>query len=380
MAARTLHEERMRMALRAAELGRGRTRPNPIVGCVIAKGAEIVSVGHHERAGGPHAEIVALQKAGARARGADVYVTLEPHDHHGKTPPCTEALIAAGVKRVFVGVKDPNPLVSGRGIARLRKAGIAVELVLEAECAAANEAWFKFIQTGRPWVVLKAAATLDGALATAAGDSRWVTGEAARAEVHKLRDSLDAIVVGIGTALADDPRLNARLPEHPEKQFKGRTIRGVQGRDPVRVVVDTHARLPPEARMLTQRSEAPTLVAVGPKAPVKRLRALEAAGAEIVRCELDRGGRVSLESLLAELAKRDLVSLLVEGGAALHGAFLESGLWDELLLFLAPKLAGKGALTWAGFPGATAMAQARPVVVRSVERIGVDWLVRARRG
>lgn len=369
--------ELMRTALRAAAFGRGRTHPNPIVGAVVARGGRPIAVGHHARAGGPHAEVVALEAAGARAKGADLYVTLEPCDHWGKTPPCTQAVIAAGVKRVFVGAIDPNPLVSGRGVTRLREAGLEVRTgLLGPECEAANEPWFKFITRKLPWVALKAAATLDGALATAAGDSRWVTGETARTEVHKLRDSLDAVVVGVGTALADDPRLNVRLPAHPE--LPGVSIRGVPPRDPVRVVVDSRARLPPEARMLAQRSEAPTLVAVGPKAKAAALKGLERAGAQLLRCAAGPGGRVDLDDLLAQLGHRGLTSLLVEGGAALHGAFLQAGLWDELFLFLAPKLAGKGALGWAGFPGPTAMAQASRLDVRSVERVGEDWLVRAR--
>jgi len=192
----------MREALTEAERGRGRTHPNPIVGALVVAGGRVIARGHHERAGGPHAEVVALRKAGERARGADLYVTLEPCNHHGRTPPCTDAILAAGVRRVVVGSIDPNPLVHGRGIRRIRSAGVRIDTgVLQAECDGANEQWFKFITRKLPWVALKAAVTLDGKLATRSGDSRWLTGAAARARVHELRDRLDAVLIGIGTAL-----------------------------------------------------------------------------------------------------------------------------------------------------------------------------------
>ena len=369
----TADEGFMYDALEQAERGRGRTHPNPIVGAVIAKGGRVIAEGFHARAGGPHAEVVALKKAGAQARGADLYVNLEPCDHHGRTPPCTEAVLAAGVKRVFVGSIDPNPLVRGKGVKRLRAAGVAVKTgVLGPICDAVNEQWFKFITKRMPWVLLKAAVTLDGQLATAAGDSRWVTGSASRQLVHRLRDELDCVLVGVGTALADDPRLTSR----PE------SFGGAQGsaRDPARVVVDSLARLPPTARMLTERSQAPTLLAVTTKAPRRRVDALEQAGAVVVSCGADDRGRVDLPDLLQQLAARGLTSALVEGGAAIHGSFLEQKLWDELCLFVAPKLAGAGGRGWAGFAGVTAMAHALPLRFTSVELQGdgPDLLIRAR--
>src|SRR5712671_7612085 len=330
----------MALALQEAAKGLGRTHPNPVVGAVVARGGRVLGVGHHERAGGPHAEVAALRQAGRAARGADLYVTLEPCNHQGRTPPCTDAILEAGIARVFVGSIDPNPLVRGRGVRRLRSAGIEVRTgVLREACDAANETWFKFITRKLPWVVLKAAVTLDGKLAAASGDSRWVTGSRARAMVHGLRDELDAVLVGIGTALADDPRLTAR---------------GRGQRDPVRVVVDSAARLPPDARVLRQRSAAPTLVACTLRAPAARVKALQRAGAEIVRCQ-SRDGRVDLKDLLERLAGRGLTSVLVEGGAAIHGSFLTGRLWDELYLFIAPKVAGGNAPSWAGFPGARRM-------------------------
>ncbi len=315
----------MRLALAEAEKGRGRTHPNPVVGALVVRGSRIISRGHHERAGGPHSEVVALRKAGARARGADLYVTLEPCNHRGRTPPCTEAILASGVKRVFYGSDDPNPLVEGHGARRLRRAGLTVVGgVLRAQCDASNEQWFKFITTGLPWVVLKAAVTLDGKLATRAGDSKWISSEESRALVHEWRNRLDAVLVGAGTVRADDPRL---------------TVRGVPGgRNPVRVVLGTP---PKDARLLRKAGE--TIVAEGP-----------------------------LKRVLRNLAARGLTSVLVEGGARVHGEFLRTGLWDELRLFVAPKIFGRDALSWAG------LAEAREAELRSVTRVGPDVLLTLR--
>jgi diaminohydroxyphosphoribosylaminopyrimidine deaminase/5-amino-6-(5-phosphoribosylamino)uracil reductase len=259
----------MTRALAEAELGRGRTHPNPIVGALVVSGGKVIAAGHHQKAGGPHAEVAALSKAGERARGADLYVTLEPCDHYGRTPPCTETIVASGIRRVLIGSVDPNPLVHGRGIRRLRAGGIQVEVgVLESACAAANEMWFKFITRKLPWVALKAAVTLDGKLASSSGDSRWVSGATSRVLAHVLRDELDAVLIGIGTALRDDPRLTVRLP--PAGKSRAGARHGPP-RDPVRVVVDSQARLPPTARMLRQRSGAATLIACTLRAPASRL-------------------------------------------------------------------------------------------------------------
>jgi diaminohydroxyphosphoribosylaminopyrimidine deaminase / 5-amino-6-(5-phosphoribosylamino)uracil reductase len=354
----------MREALAEAERGRGRTHPNPIVGALVLRDGRVVARGHHERAGGPHAEIVALRKAGARARGADLYVTLEPCNHHGRTPPCTEAIFAAGVRRVVVGSVDPNPLVHGRGIRRMRAAGVQVEVgILGDECDRANEQWFKFITRKLPWVVLKAAVTLDGKLATRSGDSRWVTGPTARARVHELRDRLDAVLVGIDTVLADDPRLTARGPGQ---------------RDPARIVVDSQARLPPTARVLAERSSAGTIVAVTLAAPPARVRALERRGATILRCRHDRDGRIVLRDALRRIAAEGLTTVLVEGGARIHGSFLRERLWDELLLFVAPKVLGEDARSWAGTPAPASMGRALEARITGTDRLGPDLLVMAR--
>ena len=365
----------MALALAEAELGRGRTHPNPIVGALVVSGGKVIARGHHEKAGGPHAEVVALGKAGARARGAELYVTLEPCNHYGRTPPCTQPILASGIRRVVIGSIDPNPLVHGRGIQRLRSGGVRVEAgVLGDACDAANEMWFKFITRRMPWVALKAAVTLDGKLATSSGDSRWVTGRTARLLGHVLRDELDAVLIGVGTALHDDPRLTVRLPE----AGAARTGAARPPRDPVRIVVDSTARLPPTARILRQRSGAATLVACTLRAPAKRLKALQGAGAEIVRCRSDASGRVDLKDLLRRLAGRGLTSVLVEGGASIHGSFLARALWDELYLFLAPKLLGRNGVSWVGLDGPPAMSKSLQLRVLDHRRLGDDLLVTAR--
>jgi len=356
---RAVAEFFMRLALREAEKGLGRTSPNPAVGAVLVKNGRVVARGHHARAGGPHAEVVALRRAGARARGADLYTTLEPCDHHGRTPPCSVAILEAGVRRAYVGSRDPNPLVNGRGLSRLRRGGVEVVVgVLASECDALNAHWFRFITARRPYVTLKAAVTLDGMLATRTGDSRWVSGPEARAWVHRLRDRVDAVLVGAGTARADDPRLTARLPA-------GR------GRDPIRVVLDTDLSLPPRLALFHPDSPAPTLVAHA-SGRARRF----GPGVELVACRRGPGG-VDLRDLLAKLAARGVTHLLVEGGAEVNARFLGAGLVDRLALFVAPRIAG-GGRSWVAGEGVARMAEALRLEELTVERIGADLLVTGR--
>ena len=356
---RAVAEFFMRLALREARRGLGRTSPNPAVGAVLVRNGRVVARGHHARAGAPHAEVVAIRRAGARARGADLYTTLEPCNHWGRTPPCSLAIIEAGVRRVFVGSRDPNPLVIGQGLRRLRRARVrVVPGVLRAECDAVNAEWLRFITAGRPHVTLKAAVTLDGKIAAAGGDSRWVTGPEARARAHRLRDRADAVLVGAGTARADDPRLTARLPE-------GR------GRDPIRVVLDSRLRLPPRLRLFRQRSPAPTLVAHVSGRPRPR------PGVEYLRCR-GRSGRVDLGDLLARLAARGVVSLLVEGGAEVHASFLRERLADRVVLFVAPAVVGGDGLGWSGALGVRRMAEALRLLEVEVGRAGEDLVVSGR--
>jgi len=350
-------ERFMRLAIQEAEKGLGRTSPNPAVGAVVVRGGRVVARGHHERAGGPHAEAAALAAAGSRARGAELYTTLEPCDHHGRTPPCSAAILAAGIRRVYVGSHDPNPLVDGKGISRLAAGGIdVVRDVLREECDALNAHWFRFITARRPYVTLKAAVTLDGRLATGSGDSRWVTGPEARAMVHRLRDRVDAVLVGAGTARADDPRLTTRLPSGG-------------GRDPLRIVLDTGLTLPAGLHLFRQRSAAKTLVAHASA----RTRAL-GRNVELLRCRRGAGG-VDLQDLLKRLAARGVTHLLVEGGAAVHGSFLRAGLADRVALFIAPKVVGGDGPAWVGGPGVARMADALRLDDVEIEEVGGDLLL-----
>ena len=318
----------MRRAIELAERGRGLTSPNPMVGAVIvAPGGEVVGEGFHARAGAAHAEVEALQVAGGRARGATVYVTLEPCAHHGRTPPCAHALVAAGVARVVAAVGDPNPLVSGKGFAELRQAGIEVVTgVGVAEAERQNRVFLTAMRERRPHVILKAGMTLDGKIADLHGSSRWITGPPARERAHQLRSEADAIVVGIGTVLRDDPELTVRL---------GRPW----PREPLRVVLDTRARTPRTARVIRAGTPSRALIVVGGAAPEERTRELAGAGATVVRCRT-RDGRVDLGALLDELFAREVRGVLVEGGGEIHAAFLGTNLVDRVAIYVAPLLVG----------------------------------------
>lgn len=316
----------------------GRPSPNPHVGAVVVKDGEIVASAHHERAGTDHAEVAALRAAGAKAKGASLYVTLEPCNHHGRTPPCTDAIIASGVKRVIIGTRDPNPHVEGDGASRLRAAGIEVVLGVREEKAQAWIApWSKHITLGLPYVSLKLALSLDGRIATRTGESKWVTGPEARAKVHLLRARNDGIAIGIGTALADDPRL---------------TVRDAPGASPTRIVFDTKLRLPLASRLVQTAGEVPTLVLCGVDAPVEPEEQLAANGVEAIRCPVSAEGRLDVLAALRSLAQRGIVSLMVEGGAELAGSLLAGRFADELHVFVAPILLGPrgraGAVDWAG--------------------------------
>jgi len=351
----------MRRAFALALLAKGRTSPNPMVGAVLVKEGRVVGEGYHAFAGGDHAEVRALKAASFQAEGATLYVNLEPCCHVGRTPPCTEALIRAGIKKVIASTLDPNPLVSGKGVERLKEAGIEVEVGLLAEEARRlNEAFFAFIATGRPFVILKAASSLDGRIATRAGESRWITGEEARRRVHELRDEVDAVLVGIGTVLKDDPALTVRL--------------GRQGtRNPLRVIVDAYARLPLEAKAL--QDPAKTLVAASREAPGEQVGALRRRGAEVVLLD-GQPGQVSLTLLMEELGKRGIVSVMIEGGAEINASALAEGIVDKVLLFLAPLLiGGREAPSAVGGRGIERLSQAIRLKDLRIERLGEDLLI-----
>ena len=352
------HEAFMRRALELAEKGTGYTRPNPLVGAVIAKGGEVIAEGYHARYGGPHAEAVALERAGEAAREADLYVNLEPCSHWGKTPPCVDRIIAAGIRRVFIATRDPNPLVNGKGVERLRAAGIeVVEGVLRKEAERLNEIFFYWIKMKRPFVALKLAMSLDGKIATRSGDSRWITGEVARRRVHELRRRHAAVLVGINTVLADDPEL---------------TVREVEGPQPLRIVLDSRGRVPLSARVLS--GGAKTLIATTAAMPEELERALRERGVEVWRLPA-REGRVDLVALLARLAGEEIDSLLVEGGGEVAWSFLAQGLVQKLYLFYGPLLLGGREVPGVGGPGVERLADAFRVRIEAVERLGNDLLV-----
>jgi diaminohydroxyphosphoribosylaminopyrimidine deaminase/5-amino-6-(5-phosphoribosylamino)uracil reductase len=348
----------MARALELAARGQGLVEPNPMVGCVIVRDGETVGEGWHHRFGSPHAEVEALRVAGSRAAGADVYVTLEPCCHQGKTGPCTQALIAAGVRRVVVALEDPYHEVAGRGIGELRSAGIEVEVGLLADEARTLGAPFlKLVTTARPWVIAKWAMTLDGKLATACGDSRWISGETSREIVHRLRGRMDAIIVGRGTAVADNPMLTARPPG---------------ARVSTRIVMDSAAALSPDSQLVRTAREVPVIVAVADNAPQTNRAPLEEAGCEVLVCSgATHGAR--LDALLSELGRRAMTNVLVEGGARLLGSLFDAGQVDEVHAFIAPKLVGGEAAPGpvAG-QGRALMQQAISLASPEIARVGDD--------
>lgn len=322
----------MTLALRLAAKGRGRTSPNPMVGAVVVAAGRIVGQGYHRRAGGPHAEVFALRQAGKRAAGATLYVTLEPCGHTNKrTPPCVPLIQASGVRRVVVAQVDPNPLVSGRGIRKLRATGLRVDVGCCARQAGRlNAVYSHWMKTSRPLVILKAGMTLDGKIATASGESRWITGEAARRHAHRLRSRVDAVLVGIGTVLRDDPALTARVSDRPLR---------LASRQPIRIVVDSRLRIPLKARVLSRLQEAHTLIATTEMASARKIRLLRRQGIDVLVAP-GKKGHVSLTDLFRQLGRLRITSLLVEGGSTINASLIRSNLVDRLVLYIAPLLLG----------------------------------------
>jgi diaminohydroxyphosphoribosylaminopyrimidine deaminase/5-amino-6-(5-phosphoribosylamino)uracil reductase len=356
-------QDYMRMALDLAVQGAGYVAPNPMVGAVVVREGQVVGRGYHQAVGGPHAEVHAIDDAGDRARGATLYVTLEPCNHQGRTPPCTRKILEAGIRRVVVAVADPNPDVTGGGNAFLKRHGVEVDCgVCRGHAARLNESFFKYARAKVPFVVLKMAATLDGRIATRTGDARWVTGPEARGRVHALRHALDAIMVGVGTVLADDPELTTRLSEGP-------------GADATRIILDTHLRMPDSARMLRQASAAETWVVCGPGAAPDNKKRLMDQGALILESGIV-DGRIDLAALMQVLGARGVTSLLIEGGAQVAATALKAGIVDKVLFFYAPKiLGGDDGVPMCSGPGPEKMRQSLPLHRMEVERVGADVLV-----
>ncbi len=344
-------ERYMWLALDLAAQGLGQTSPNPMVGAVLVKNGKVIGTGYHQRAGGPHAEVFALEAAGEEARGATLYVTLEPCSHTGRTPPCTDRIIEAGVRKVVAAMQDPNPLVNGCGLSRLSDARIKVKSdVLADKAARLNENYLKYITTRRPFVTMKAAMTLDGKIATRTGASRWISNERSREFGHRLRRQNDAIMVGVGTVLADNPRLTTRLPE--------------EGPDPLRIIVDSQARTHKDAAVFANNPERALLVVT--TASEQRLDEFRKMGVDVLQLPVAENGRVPLKALMEELGSREVTSVLVEGGSALNYSLLSAGLVDKVHFFVAPLLfGGDQAPSPVGGEGVSSVAEAWHV--RNVE-------------
>lgn len=358
----------MQAAIALAKKGIGKTSPNPAVGAVIVKNGRIIGKGYHKKAGLAHAEINAMKQAGVRARGADMYVTLEPCNHFGRTPPCADAIIKAGIKRVYVGMKDPNPLIHGAGIRHLRNAGIkVVTKILEKECADINRPYIKHITTQKPLVTLKLASTIDGKVATVSGESRWITSKEAREFVHTMRAHADAVMVGLGTVLKDNPELTVRL---------------IKGKNPVRIVVDSGLKIPLSAKVLNPK-KGDVIIATtkgrGQKSEArsqrnKKIKTLKAKGAEVLMLP-SKMGEVDLIALMKELGKKEITSLIVEGGSRLAASAIKEGIVDKIAVFYAPKILGKEGLPMIGGLGIKRLKDAIGLSELKCRKVGEDILV-----
>ncbi|MDP3804868.1 MAG: bifunctional diaminohydroxyphosphoribosylaminopyrimidine deaminase/5-amino-6-(5-phosphoribosylamino)uracil reductase RibD [Candidatus Omnitrophota bacterium] len=350
----------MRNAISLARKATGKTGPNPVVGAVVVKGGRIVGAGYHKKAGLPHAEVNALKAAGKRAMGATLYVTLEPCDHFGKTPPCTEAVIKSGIKKVVIAMKDPNPVNNGRGIRKLKKYGISTYAgILQEEAVSMNKPYIKFITKGLPYVTIKAAGSLDGKIAARTGDSKWISSEASRRYVQGLRARADAVMVGVNTVIKDDPILMSWLKK---------------AKQPIRVIVDSRLRTPLNAKIFSRIGQSPVIIATAKKS--KKIKSYVHKGAEVAVTGSSGGGRVDLKRLLKILAKKGVMNVLVEGGGELNAGFIEEGLADRMLFFISPKIiGGRDAVTSVEGRGVTAVKDAMLLRGVKVRRFGDDILI-----
>jgi diaminohydroxyphosphoribosylaminopyrimidine deaminase/5-amino-6-(5-phosphoribosylamino)uracil reductase len=368
-----MNEKYMKRAIELALLAKGRTSPNPMAGAVIVKGGKIVGEGYHKKAGTPHAEINALDAAGKGAKDGIIYINLEPCCHQGRTPPCTKSLIKSGLKKIVVGMIDPNPLVSGKGIKELKDAGIQVSAgLLEKECRKINEVYIKYITTGTPFVLLKVAMSLDGKIATHTKESKWITGKLSRDMVHQLRDEVDAVMVGIGTVLQDDPNLTAVLKKK-------------RVNDPIRIIVDSGLRIPLDANVLKSPLNPPfskggkggirAIIAVAKRADDKKITALKEKGGDVLIIEGNEE-RVNLIKLMEELGKREITSVMIEGGSELNSSAIEAGIVDKVIFFIAPRIiGGKEGISSVGGKGIVKLEDSLNIRDVNVDRIGSDIVV-----
>jgi diaminohydroxyphosphoribosylaminopyrimidine deaminase/5-amino-6-(5-phosphoribosylamino)uracil reductase len=352
----------MKMAIDLAQQGRGWTSPNPMVGAVVVKDGTVVGKGFHRAAGGPHAEIHALNDAGSEAKGATLYVSLEPCNHTGRTPPCTAAILKSGIKRVVAGMRDPDPRVIGGGLTFLHSQGVETSVgVCEDACRHINEAFVKYATTSCPFVILKVASTLDGCTATRDGDSKWITNPHSRQFVHEIRHAVDGIMVGIRTVLKDNPRLTARLE-------------GRETKDPMRIVLDTHLSIPEDARILHLASDSDTLIVCSDSAPLEKRKKLEGRGTRFLTLDA-KEGRIDLTALVKALGKMDITSLLIEGGSRVNGSALRTGIVDKVYMFYAPKLCGGEGISICAGPGVERMEQSLNIEDITIHRFADDVMI-----
>lgn len=357
------HEHYMKMAIDLALKAKGRTSPNPMVGAVVTKDGKVVGSGYHQKAGKPHAEIEALNNSGEKAREGNIYVNLEPCSYFGRTPPCCDALIESGIKKVFIGMKDPNLRVSGKGIEKLNNAGIETVVgIMEKESRRTNEIFAKFITTQKPFVILKSAASLDGKIAVPSGRSKWITGEKAREKVHEIRAEVDAVMVGVNTVIMDNPYLTARL--------KGKEVKS-----PLRIILDSSLRIPENSEVLRVSEEIKTVIATTEKAPKKKVKRLELEGIKII-CPGEKDGKVDLEALMVKLGGMEITSVLIEGGSEVNASVLRSRIVDKIVFFYAPKIiGGTNSPPMFGQKGVGELSDAVRIVDLDTLRVGEDIMV-----
>ncbi|WP_226643680.1 bifunctional diaminohydroxyphosphoribosylaminopyrimidine deaminase/5-amino-6-(5-phosphoribosylamino)uracil reductase RibD [Mesobacillus subterraneus] len=350
------NQDYMALAINLARATEGQTSPNPRVGAVLVKDGQIIGMGAHLKAGEPHAEVHAVKMAGEKAEGATLYVTLEPCSHFGKTPPCSNLVIESGIKKVFVACVDPNPLVGGAGIRKMRDAGIEVDVgLMEEEAKALNKVFFHYISTGLPYVTLKSATSLDGKIATVTGESKWITGEEARKDVHHFRHAHDAILVGVNTVIKDNPSLTTRLDSG--------------GKNPIRVILDTTLRTPLDSRIVNDHA-ADTIIVTGTDADPERVRQFSERGIEIIKLET---AKIGIVDMLKKLGDRSITSVYVEGGAEVHGSFLKEKAFQQVITYIAPKLlGGKTAPTAYGGKGIARLEDTVPLRIIDVKQLGQD--------
>lgn len=358
------HEYYMKMALKLSKKGEGAVNPNPLVGAVVVKDGQVLGTGYHKFYGGPHAEVYALEEAGSGAKGADIYVTLEPCSHYGKTPPCAEAIVKAGIKRVIIGAKDPNPLVSGRGIKLLKEKGIEIVTgILEEEARKINEIFIKYITTNRPFTIMKTAMTLDGKIATATGESKWITSEESREYVHKIRNRVMGIMIGVGTAIQDNPLLTTRIKEG-------------NGRNPKAIIVDSTLRIPIDSRILQTIDKREIIVACTKECNQDKEAKLKDMEVKIVKTPQNEDKKVDLKYLIKELGKDGIDSILLEGGGQLNFSALDSGIVDKIMCFIAPKIiGGERAKTPVEGSGVERIKDVISLTNMEYRRIGQDLLI-----